>query len=118
MIWSVLPLGAVLSAAAVSRISCSRSLADSPACQRLLHRVIDAGIGLFARHVPLANWKKSSHGCTLRSRSVTSMPCREEFWAEQTEAETSNNASRDALRNLVMNLSGTDLIFADSYCRS
>ena len=32
------------------------------------------GIGLAARHPPLANSKKSSHGATFLFRSATSMP--------------------------------------------
>src|ERR1035437_651953 len=76
MICSVLPFAA-FSRAATSRISFNLSLEDSPACQRLLHRVMEAGIGLLARHVPLANWKKSVQGSALRSRSLRSMPRRE-----------------------------------------
>src|ERR1035441_2023255 len=80
MICSMLPLGASLSVEADSRMSCRRSFADSPACQRLLQRAMDAGMGLLARQVPLANSYRSSEGAALRSRSVTSMPCRDEVW--------------------------------------
>src|SRR5579863_9027377 len=77
MICSVLPGAAFLSAEAASRMSRSLSFEDSPACQRLLQRDMEAGIGLLARQVPLANSKKSVQGSALRSRSVGSMPCRD-----------------------------------------
>src|SRR5882762_2523261 len=100
MICSGLPLGALLSAEATSRISFSLSLDDSPAAQRLLHRVMDAGIGLFPRHAPLANSKKSLQGSALRSRSATSMPCREPDWANDTEEQRAKirNAKNEACR--------------------
>src|SRR5450631_1449043 len=95
MICSVLPLGAFLSAEAASRISRSLSFDDSPACQRLLQRVMEAGIGLLARQVPLANWKKSLHGSALRSRSPRSMPCRDELCESAKGAHESRTTSRD-----------------------
>src|ERR1700679_1891296 len=106
MICSVLPLGALVSAAAASRISLSLSLDDSPAAQRLLQRVIDAGIGLFARHVPLANSKKSLQGSALRSRSATSIPCWVLACANATEEHNENtrNANNE-IRNTRMNFS-------------
>src|SRR5579863_7635001 len=94
MICSLLPGAADLSAAAASRISRSLSFEDSPACQRLLHRVIEAGIGLLARQVPLASSKKSSHGVALRSRSVRSMPWREEGWDRARGAQEMKRTSR------------------------
>src|SRR5271170_2740885 len=102
MICSLLPLGALLSAAAASRMSFSFSFDASPAAQRLLQCVIDAGIGLFARQVPLENSKKSLQGSALRSRSLTSMPCKEEFWAKEgcikRSKEESNTSNDDSLR--------------------
>src|SRR4029077_20624446 len=92
MICSVLPCNADLLAAASSRMSWSLSLADSPAAQRLLQRVIEAGMGLFARHVPLANSKKSLQGSVLRSRSVISMPWRE--WEKPNEEQSSKGAKK------------------------
>src|SRR5271170_1983677 len=98
MICSLLPLGALLSAAAASRMSFSFSFDASPAAQRLLQCVIDAGIGLFARQVPLENSKKSLQGSALRSRSLTSMPCREESWAKDRcidRGKKDSNANND-----------------------
>src|ERR1700739_4982765 len=94
MICSVLPLGALLSAEAASRISRSLSLEDSPACQRLLQRVIEAGIGLLARHVPFANSKKSLHGPALRSRSAMSMPWSGEVCDSAKGVADTNKTSR------------------------
>src|SRR5579863_7823842 len=93
MICSLLPGAADLSAAAASRISRSLSLEDSPACQRLLQRVIEAGMGLLARQVPLANSKKSLHGSALRSRSERSMPCGDEVWDAVKGAQRNKNTS-------------------------
>src|SRR5882762_6118917 len=112
MICSVLPWGAFWSAAAASRISRSLSLADSPAAQRLLQRVIEAGMGLLARHVPLANSKKSLHGSALRSRSLRSMPCRVEVCENRSE-ENKNNGSTQRVDNhalRIMNSSFQEIV--------
>src|ERR1700722_15969435 len=93
MISSELPLGAFVSVDAASRMSCSRSFADSPDCQRLLQRVMEAGMGWLARQVPLANWKKSVQGSVLRSRSVRLMPW-EEVCDSAKGAEASKRTSR------------------------
>ena len=95
MICSVLPLGAFLSAEEASRMSRSLSFEVSPACQRLLQRVIEAGIGLFARHVPLENSKKSLHGSALRSRSLRSTPCRERFCENRSDEANKTNGSKN-----------------------
>src|ERR1700688_4221924 len=120
MICSGLPVGALLPAEAVSRISFSLSLDDSPAAQRLLQRAMDAGIGLFARHVPLANWKKSLHGSALRSRSPTSMPCREvDCDTAKGEHESKKTSSaRTEHRGACMNSLQVVAEFRDSHCRS
>src|ERR1700733_5799133 len=94
MICSVLPLGAFLSAEEASRMSRSLSFEVSPACQRLLQRVIEAGIGLFARHVPLENSKKSLHGSALRSRSLRSTPCRERFCEKRSVEANKTNGGK------------------------
>src|ERR1700686_2076016 len=105
MICSVLPLGAFRSADAASRISRSLSLEDSPAAQRLLQRVIEAGIGLVARHAPLANSKKSLHGSAFRSRSPRSIPCSEELWENKSwqnkKSDEMNSNDNHALRTMV-----------------
>src|SRR4029077_1335331 len=108
MICSVLPCNADLLAAASSRMSWSLSLADSPAAQRLLQRVIEAGMGLFARHVPLANSKKSLQGSVLRSRSVISMPWRELVCGNISDGDNRRNASEShGLRSGIVPLSNS-----------
>src|SRR5690349_1698921 len=104
MICCVLPFGAFLSAAAASRMSRSLSFEVSPACQRLLQRVIEAGMGLFARQVPLANSKKSLHGSALRSRSLTSIPCREDCdRAKGADNSARTNSTRNERWKVCMN---------------
>src|SRR6202020_2109411 len=117
MICSLLPFAALLSADAASRMSWSLSLADSPACQRRLQRVIDAGIGLLARHVPLAKSKKLSQGSALRSRSLTSMPCGDADWDSAKGAHEISRTST-AHRRARMNSLQTRAELADSHCRS
>src|SRR5215471_12352424 len=98
MICSVLPLGAFVSFEASSRMSLSLSLVVSPACQRLLHRVMEAGIGLAPRQAPFAYWKKSVHGSVLRSRSLTSIPRSPVACASSHGEHNSNTTARRCLR--------------------
>src|SRR5215471_4519869 len=101
MTCSVLPLVAFCSEDAASRMSFYLSFAFSPACHRRLQRVIDGGMGLFARQVPLAYWKKALLGCTLRSRSFTSTPCERDFCAKPkglNESQASVNSEQRRIR--------------------
>src|SRR5882672_3798238 len=92
MICSVLPFAA-LAGSIDSRISFNLSLAVSPACQRLLQRVIDAGMGFLACQAPLENWAKSEQGSILRSRSLTSTPCNGGFWLKSMEEKRKADSS-------------------------
>jgi hypothetical protein len=93
MICSVLPFAA-LAGSIASRMSFNLSFAVSPACQRLLQRVIEAGIGFLACQAPFANWAKSAQGSTLRSISLTSTPCSGAFW-EKSEGKSTKITNRD-----------------------
>src|SRR5215469_789793 len=94
-----------------SRMSFSLSLEFSPDCQRLLQRVIEAGIGLFACQVPFANWAKSVQGSTLRSRSLGSTPCMAAWEKANAEQRTTE---RKTCR-MRIKISGSRLVISLAY---
>src|SRR5438105_15060805 len=83
-------------------MSCSTFLVDSPADQRRLQRTIEGGMGFSARHLPLANWKKSWQGSAARSMSLGLMPCSGFSWLKPSEAQTTRTSKRVERRIAVL----------------
>src|SRR5215467_4560020 len=104
---STLPRAQLLRRDTSSKISFRRSLAASPAAQRRLQRVMEAGMGLAARQAPLAYWKKSAQGSALRSTSATCTPtC---CWAS---VESEQNVIKRSFRRRIVVLERIEILLS------